>query len=186
MVFQYLYIWDEEEDKVKAIHRAQVQSWPFPERQLSLKHWGWTQRAAWMGSRKIKAPSCPPQMKWLPHRSRGKVEPVWATGRWSEEGECAPVGNEREDRKKLRLPGSPRVGQRLLAGPGQPAEGRSGGGLLPRHRKHPLTRQLSTWFTCPLKVTFYSKVKGKNCPALYESGKDPGKPLVGESRTKRA
>lgn len=37
MVFQYLYIWDEEEDKVKAIHRAQVQSWPFPERQLSLK-----------------------------------------------------------------------------------------------------------------------------------------------------
>ena len=43
----------------------------------------------------------------------------------------------REDRKKLRLPGSPSVGQRLLAGPGPASRGGGRvGALLPRHRKH--------------------------------------------------
>ena len=58
MVFQYLYIGDEE-DKVKAIHRAQVQSWPYPERQLSLKRRGWTQRAAQMGEQEDQSSHLP-------------------------------------------------------------------------------------------------------------------------------
>lgn len=133
MVFQYLYIGDEE-DKVKAIHRAQVQSWPYPERQLSLKRRGWTQRAA----QKIKAPTCPPQMKRSPHWRRGKVEPVWDTGRQSEEDECAPVENEKRGQKETEVARKPERGAEAPGGtwPGQ-QRGRSGWGSVTQTQKAP-------------------------------------------------
>lgn len=57
-----------------------------------------------------------------------------------EEGECAPVGkwHKERDRGETEVARKPESGkQRLLAGPGQPAEGRSGGGLVTCTQKAP-------------------------------------------------
>ena len=130
MVFQYLYIWDKEEEKVKAIHSAQVQSWPYPERQLSLKCRGWTQRAPRWGSRKIKLPVA--QHKWSDRLTGGE-------GRESRSGIRGDnlrrmnvlLRRMKEDRKKPRLPGSSERGAeaagRIWPGQqrGRPAEGSS-------------------------------------------------------------
>ena len=73
-MFEYMYIWDEVEEKVKAIHRAQVQSWPYSVRELGLKSRGWTQKAAGAaGTSKLPLS----HHKWSDHLKAVSAELVW-------------------------------------------------------------------------------------------------------------
>lgn len=136
-MFQYLYIWDKEEEKVKAIHSAQVQSWPYPERQLTWNAEGGPREHLDGGAGRSKLPLA--HHKWSDCLTGGEGKES-RCGIWGDDLRRMNVLLWRIKERTERNQGcqeAPSMGQRLLAGSGPDSRGAASWRLfLPRHRKY--------------------------------------------------